>query len=434
MQQAASARTYLEQRHALLQTVLHGFPMKVNIPSLGTDERAGGDWLLSPDFSGEAVLNGDTARSPNEPSLLSIVDKLSDAVLLEFELPYVSASWYESEHWAWTEDVRHLMLPFGDFNYGFGGEATGFVALDLQTGACDVVSLPVPPGRHAVSRFWFCSTSGSAAVCHLDAASRLAVSVFDSAGAQIRSTPCPEPELDCVRWGPGGQALALQCASALWLWDLAASAPSRVASRAVSVLAWAMPYAGSVVFTQPSSSSPGAAVGIARVSSQPVQACTLQETAGSIISLAWGTCLAVLTSKDESLWATLQVFDLHSSTSSVEAFPAATYSHSPCACVGLAVSSDGELLAAVIGLEEPAEDFGCYDDSDSDTPRTVIALHLMIMHLSTGRLNQWPLWEPLMLGGDLHLRWARDCTAVLVTDQEGCSVLFSFDLGRRTFL
>ena len=129
MQRAASVRTYHEQRHTLLQNVLHGQHLKDNIPSLGTDDDEGGDWLLSPDFSVQAVLDGDADRSPEDPSLLSIVDKLSNAVLREWSLPDVETSWYESRHWAWTEDSRHLMLPFGE---ALGEYASGFVALDCR--------------------------------------------------------------------------------------------------------------------------------------------------------------------------------------------------------------------------------------------------------------------------------------------------------------
>ena len=291
------------------------------------------------------------------------------------------------------------------------------------------MSLPRHPGRRPISRFKFCSVSGSAAVCHLDAAGSLAVSVFDTSGAQVASTPSPDPQLELVTWGPGGKALVLQCEGDLWLWDLAASAPVRVASYAFSELAWATPHTGSVVFQQPSSSS-GVLVGTASAST-PLQACVLQGTASCVISLAWGTRLAVLTAdSDNSRWGTLQVFPLLSQASPpVASSAASSYSHSPCACVSLAVSSDGELLAAVIGVDEPEQEYEDYEDtkdSSPDSPRTVLASHLMVMHLSSGRLNSWSLWEPMMLGGDLHLRWAVDCTAVLVTDQVGCSVLYSF--------
>ena len=420
VQQVASVRAYHEQRHALLQNVLHGTPSTVFIHSLGSSVG-----MLSPDFTAAAQL-----RRVDEAVLLSIVDKASDSVLREWTLPNVPGPWSNSGDWGWTADEGHLMLPWGRG----GEEGCGFVALDAQTGASTLVSLPADPDRPAVFKFWLCDASGSVAVCYLHAASGLTVSVFDRSGAQTASSPWPDCDVQCVIWGPGGKALALQSEGSLWLWDLAVSAPVRVGSRAASVLAWAAPHLGKVVFQQASLSASEASVRFASTSGHLTQACALRGLAGSIVSLAWGTRLAVLMSDDDPLWAALQVFDLQCTGAFAVANVAAWVAS--CACVGLALSSDGELLAAVSSVEVPDEDFAYSDEdyahSDDESacrpscPHTRRALQLMVMHLSSGRLNQWPLWEPLTLGGDLHLRWAMDCTAVLVTEELGHSVLFRF--------
>ena len=404
VQRAASVRLYHEQRHEVLQTVLHHHPTEVSIPSLGTDNR---NFKLSPDFTARAV------QGTRTPRLLTLTDKASDAVLREWTLPDAPGGlWYASGEWGWTQDGRFLMLPWG----APWQDEFGFVTLDAHNGACTFERLPTYPKRPAFNTCYPCSNSGSVAVRHPDAAGSLVVSVFDSSGAQIQSAPCPESRHLRSTWGPGGQALALQSQDSLWLWVLAASAPVRVASHAVSVLAWATPYTGRMMVVQqldtPSRPWTRAVLEFASASSQPAEACVLQAIAGAVTSLAWGTRLAVVTADhDECRWGTLQVFALQGPVSSLVA------SYLPCACVG-AVSSDGGLLAAVSGVEEEEE---VYDELC-----TMNVPHLMVMHLSSGRLNQWPLREPLKLGGDLHLRWALDSTAVLVTDEEGRSVLFSF--------
>ena len=405
VRRAVSVRKQLRLQHAVLSEVLDGaLPSR---PAL----RPQGEGSISMDCTRHASLSKDR---------LHVRDLRSGRLEHAWALPQLPGDVRPCRHWAWGHAREQLVLPYGEgwLHSSEGSSAAGLLFLELATGKPVIAHLQDAGGGDELT-LYPCASNSLVLVEHDADARNLSVllQIFDCRGVLVHSLgerlPCYIP-----KWSSDGSSITVHRStdSSLSVWDLASGRVVQLAG-AVSErpVVWAMPHSGQVALV---SMSEAPALTFAGPGLQRSEyALGMPEAFEQRwLFVAWGTRLVVeLSDLHSTTW--LLLYSLQEGCLSLQHTVTLGCSLGFHACQ---LSADGELAAMVTSFRDSAGHQG--------------SRCLGLLHLASGRMQQYPLLDPrlsdMIDAHALRVRWMPDSAGVLVFAPDGsCCELFCFASG-----
>ena len=375
---AADVRAYLRRRHQVSVNLERGrgFAAQYVPRYLG---------VLSPDGAKTARL----ARG----SKVEICDASTGELLQQWALPHVPGPYCRPLTWKWATSCRHLMVHFGK-NWGYQiedesydnrddsnlGQGLGAVFVDCDSGQSAVIIyselterdglvVEFRPSKCLIALCPPDSPSNSPSDSSLgspinslldstpdgssDGAGHRVISVLDSQGTLVASTPSPTPVPADFAWCPAGETLLVRCADTYnaWLWHITGADPPlflAMPSRpSYSRIAWEIPCRGHLLLGTYSDTA-GHSVAYTDASAQ----CFLSPLplAGAVRPLwcaVWGTRLALLARSSMHRSSDLHLYACVGGQLALQQVVHLEYR-----VCRLSISPDGELAAGLVSVPQ----------------------------------------------------------------------------------
>ena len=386
---------FLRRQHAVNRSILAG--RDALRPVLHPGARLG---CVSPDYARSAAL------APGNK--LHVRDVFTGELLHKWDLPPVPAAFRAEVGWHWDAAGCVTLLYGTPWRSAWLVEEppeqsfAGMVHVDVSTGSTAVTKVPLGelssiwepeacfwPGRSLLLVHHGSSWEGALHV----------FTIFDNQGTLLHSFGDLSNRYEPV-WAPADKALLLRpsadCGAVQMLWDIDTAVLSSLSVdnqevHSVFSLAWATPFFYRAAMLVPGERS-AQAVLVAQAG-QPVLTCAQGDYNGW--HAVWGS-RRVLPATDNP-----NVLHLLSFARGALALERTVRfgEGRQLAGVSLALSADGELCAAVTGTDH-------------------LWCHLAVIHVASGSLCEWPLHAPDLVSIP-RARWSMDCTAVLVSAQDG---------------